>query len=665
MASPLDSLQAPDALRDLKGWLVWRWIQKPGRPKPSKMPYYTKGGVRQGVMGSAEDRAKMVTFEEAKAFAIRHDFAGVGLALMPEFGITALDFDNCVKDGITDPLVEALTAGTYAEYSPSGNGIRAFVTGALDDHKDSAPKDLDNGAFGFETFHARGFVTFTGQITELTEITGCENTLTAPTATLEQFCGKRFERVARIQKEYEGDGKPALGMSEEQIETLLASLPDDLSYEQWVSVGMAVHHETIGDGFHIWDAWSAKSPKYTSSEYSLERWASFGRNGSVEYQTMGSVLKLCRTLEIDTEFTAASADEFSDLGPTPKKEIRTGTFNIRKHSDFMQEVRTVSWIVKDFLPHATVGVIFGESGSGKSFLSYDMCAAIVRGVEWNGKRVRKGRVLYIVAEGQAGFVNRGRAYVEHQGIAHSELDDLDYITDRVPNLLDADMVRELIADILLRQPYDLIVMDTFAQVTAGANENSGQDMGNALAHCRLIGQMSKAMVLLVHHSGKDASKGARGWSGLRAAADVELEVNRAQEVRSVSVTKLKDGQDGQEFGFRLNTVVLDQDSDGDDITSCVIEHTASKGVKAQKKGALHKNEKVVLLVLNNLCGLDPSTKVSVSELVSVAVADMPMSETSVKDNRARDVKRCIKSLSDKNMLIQDGEFVSLPEESNA
>jgi len=197
MAKKFEHLRAPDALRELKGWLVWHWRQKPGSPKPSKMPYYVSGKVRTGTHGSEADRANLATFEEAKAFAEKNDFAGVGLALMPEFGITALDFDNCVKDGVIDPRVEELTVGTYAELSPSGNGIRAFVMGQSPDHKDSTPAD---GSFGFETFHSKGFVTFTGHITELTELTGTENTVAPISDAVVAFCGTRFKRAARVRR---------------------------------------------------------------------------------------------------------------------------------------------------------------------------------------------------------------------------------------------------------------------------------------------------------------------------------------------------------------------------------------------------------------------------------------------------------------------------------
>lgn len=656
MAKKFEHLRAPDALRDLKGWLVWHWRQKPGSPKPSKMPYYVSGRVRTGTHGSEADRANLVTFEEAKAFAEKNDFAGVGLALMPEFGITALDFDNCVKDGVIDPRVEELTAGTYAELSPSGNGIRAFVLGESPDHKDSTPAD---GSFGFETFHAKGFVTFTGHVTELTEITGTENTVAPISDAVMAFCGTRFKRAARVRAECVGAGKPTFGMSPEQITELLNKLPDDLHYEDWRNVGMAVHHETEGEGFDIWHEWSMNSPKYTTQEYCQAKWVSFGINTSADYTTMGTILQMIRDGGGETGLETASVDEFEVL-EMPKG----GRFNIRTHNDFASQVRSVRWIVKDFLPAAQLGVLFGESGSGKTFASYDLCAAVCRGIEWNGKRVTKGRVLYVVAEGVAGFVNRIKAYCHQQGISPSDI-DMDVISDLTPNLLEPAQITDLIKDIKQQQPYDLIVMDTFAQVMPGANENSGEDVGKALAECKRIHRHTGAMVLLVHHSGKDASKGARGWSGLRAAADVELEVLRSDELRSISVTKLKDGQDGTQIGFKLHTVILGEDEDGDDITSCIVEYTNTGRATKEKGQTVGPKERQILMVLNEVFGLGTDQKMALPDLIEAAAAQLAPPVDGKRDNRKRDVSRCIDSLSAKNYLFVEDGMIKLPESDNA
>lgn len=655
MATKFAGLQAPDALRELKGWLVWRWVRRPGRPKALKMPYYVSGPVRKHTHGSAEDRALLVTFEEAKRAADQHDFAGVGLALMPEFGVTALDFDNCVKDGEIDPRVERLTMGTYAELSPSGTGVRAFMLGESPDSKDSSPAD---NSFGFETFHGKGFVTFTGNVTETTQLTGDENTVAPLTAEVKAFCNTRFTRLSKVRAECVGAGKPTFGMSPEQITDLLKKLPDDLSYDDWRNVGMAVHHETEGEGFDVWDEWSSQSPKYTSTEYSMERWVSFGRNSSAEYTTMGTIMLMIREAGGETGLETASADEFEIL-PEPKG----GKFNIRSQGEFARQVKPISWLVKNFLPKATLGVLFGESGSGKSFLTYDLCAAIARGLdEWNGKKVKKGRVMYVVAEGEAGFVNRIHAYCHQQGISPDDF-EIDYISDLVPNLMEAALITDLIKEIRARGQYDLIVMDTFAQVMAGANENSGEDVGKALAECRRIHRHTGAMVLLVHHSGKDASKGSRGWSGLKGACDVELEVSRSDDDRAVSASKLKDGRDGIQIGFKLHTVVLGEDEDGDDITSCIVEYgDVSARMKAGKgpKGAV---QKLAFNKAHDLIGLAAdSGEINTEELIALMVPEMVIKEGE-RDQRKGVAARAITSLIKAEHLIEIAPGkLALPEE---
>lgn len=656
MAKELESLQAPALLRGLKGWLVWRWVQRPGKVKASKVPYYTTGEARKGSQGSDSDRAKMVSFEEAKAFAIRHNFPGVGFAFMPEFGVTGLDFDDCVIDGKVDTLVEQLTAGTYTEYSPSGNGVHAFVLGAYADHKDSPPRNPERDKFGCETFQGKGFLTFTGRPTDLTEATGDENTISPLPSHVIDYFGTRFVHVRALREKYEGEGKPVFDFSEEQIETYLKALPEDLSYDEWVKVGMAIHHETYGEGFALWDEWSSRSPKYTDSAYSLARWESFGVNNSAEYTTMGTVLQMLRQNGVETGLETADASEF-EIIPEPKG----GKFNIRSQGEFARQVKPISWLVKNFLPKATLGVLFGESGSGKSFLTYDLCAAIARGLdEWNGKKVKKGRVMYVVAEGEAGFVNRIHAYCHQQGISPDDF-EIDYISDLIPNLMEAALITDLIKEIKARGQYDLIVMDTFAQVMAGANENSGEDVGKALAECRRIHRHTGAMVLLIHHSGKDASKGSRGWSGLKGACDVELEVSRSDDDRAVSASKLKDGRDGIQIGFKLHTVVLGEDEDGDDITSCIVEYgDVSARMKAGKgpKGAV---QKLAFNKAHDLIGLS-NGEINTEELIALMVPEMVVKDGE-RDQRKGVAARAITSLIKAEHLIEIAPGkLALPEE---
>src|SRR6266540_3037106 len=129
----------PTNLQERQGWLLWIAKPRPGKPgKFDKVPHYVDGSLRSGTQGSEQDCAKLATFDEARAAlkASKGKFSGIGIAMLPESGITALDFDDCIDEqGRTDQWVLDLCQGTYAERSPSGRGVHAFFLGDLADFK--------------------------------------------------------------------------------------------------------------------------------------------------------------------------------------------------------------------------------------------------------------------------------------------------------------------------------------------------------------------------------------------------------------------------------------------------------------------------------------------------------------------------------------------------
>jgi hypothetical protein len=295
----ISDIQAPAELRELQGWLIWRFEQDPSSPngKPLKVPYYAGGGKRFGKQGGIDDRGRMTTFAEARDAAARRGFTGVGLALMPEFGITALDFDNCVdEDGGLPPEIEQIASQTYAEYSPSGKGIRAFVRGSYGNRK-TETTDTD---YGFEVFSSNGFVTFTGNAMPYTDILGLEDTIADLDTLVAPLCAARF--TASRQREADPDDfmvgrEPKIGLSIAQMEELLAVLDPDMPREDWIKVAMGVNHETDGDdtGFEIWNDWSQNGEKYPSEEGLRTQWDSFrGPTPGRASITMASVIKMAK-----------------------------------------------------------------------------------------------------------------------------------------------------------------------------------------------------------------------------------------------------------------------------------------------------------------------------------------------------------------------------------
>lgn len=646
--------RCPSSLALLRGWLVWRF--EPGAPgaKPRKVPYYATGGRRAGEQNSPEDIARLVTFEQALRAAQGVGADGVGFAPRAEFGIVALDFDDCVVDGNLDREVAAAVGDTYAELSPSGKGVRAFYRGALGNGK---PQQAAEAGWRIELFSSKGFVTFTGKALEAVEMMGFEDTV-APLNDRVRGIVQRLAPKDSTTTPSTTSSEP-LGLSEAVLRQALDALPIDLDYDAWVNIGMALHHETRGEGFEVWEAWSQRSPKYGSREYNLDRWRSFGKRGGGPEITARTLVKAANERGACISLNGpASAEEFdliaqehddgsefplvSTDGAAPAaKPARFAPTNGRQQFAKRPAPR---WIVEGVLPQAELVVLFGESGSGKSFVALDIAAVIGgwRGpdAQWRGKRVRQGRTVYIAAEGAGGFAKRLKAYIQHHNVPDEPF-SLDVI-DAAPNFLLKEDALDLAKSI---GRADVVIVDTWAQVTPGGNENSGEDMGKALAHCKGIHRVTGALVILVHHSGKDASKGARGWSGLRAAADAELEVVRLPGGgRFLHTSKQKDGDDDQQWGFSLEVVEIGRDEWGTPITSCVVVDAAMP--TAQRMGRpLGVVERAVVEVVNEIAE-SQTAGIEVDAVIAEAASRLDPPEGGKRDTRKQQAKRALQRLCD-------------------
>lgn len=666
-------IHVPAPIRDLPIFLCWRYeAQYEGDPKPLKTPYYPNGGKRYGKQGTGEDRAKLTTYALAKAQAAKRGMTGVGIALLDGYDIVAVDVDNCVVDGkVPHEILEAIGM-TYAEYSPSGRGIRALFRGNLGNRK--APTTPTE--YGFEVFSTSGYVTLTGNMLDHIDIIGLEDTLQPVTPKLQEMCERRFgPRNAPSQQqndvlEFFGGELPPLGLTVERMEETLAKLDPDMGRDDWIRVGMALHHETQGDdtGFELWDEWSAGGSTYPGTEGLRVQWDSFTRregNGRAPI-TMATVLKMAKEAgdagSRPTE--AASAEDLSRVAAETAQSAAPydGRFPVVSAGELSRRKPT-DWLIKGVLPRADLVVLYGTSGSGKSFVGIDMMAAISRGVAWRERRVKRGRAIIIAAEGGGGMGKRIEAYCQHHDI---NADDLDIgVITAPPNFMAKDDITDLVRAITAGGGADVIMVDTFAQVTPGANENAAEDMGLALANARALRDATGAVVVLVHHAGKDTSKGSRGWSGIKAAADAEIEVVRDEDspVREIRISKMKDGDDGLRWAFRLEVLDVGTDDDGDPITSCVAVEAdlPPREVKAQKGRKLGRVESHIAEVMESL--IDPlAIDMDLREFTDVCVEAMPAPEEGKRDVRRQDIQRAIRSLAkgdDPLLAVEHGKVIFL------
>jgi len=242
----------------------------------------------------------------------------------------------------------------------------------------------------------------------------------------------------------------------------------------------------------------------------------------------------------------------------------------------LQRLPAQRWLVKGVIPHASVGTVFGQSGTFKSFLVLDLLAHIANGQPWFGHRVTAAPAVYVPFEGQGGIPKRVAAWrVARMRNGCSGADtNMRYITDRMNLRLQAD--RDKLVQTLTECGWagGVLCIDTLAQAGAGIDENSSEGMGEMIAIFQELQHRLGGTVLVVHHSGKVESAGMRGWSGLRGALDFAIKCWRDDDWDKSDaqfvLDKVKDGEDGRTFNFSMLRVHIGMDEEGDEISSLTV-----------------------------------------------------------------------------------------------
>lgn len=246
-------------------------------------------------------------------------------------------------------------------------------------------------------------------------------------------------------------------------------------------------------------------------------------------------------------------------------------------ADDLRDLPPLAWRVRGVLPAVGLAALYGPSASGKSFLAFDMACAIAEGRRWFDCRVEAAPVVYAALEGEAGFKLRAQAWEASRG--RSLPDGLRMMLQPFKLTAPEDVI-----DLAAVVPAGaVVVLDTLNRAAPTADENSSRDMGEILEAAKTLQAACNGLVLLVHHTGKDSTRGLRGHSSLFAAMDAAIEVSREGDRREWKVAKSKDGQDGDAHPFKLQVETLGMEPTGEAITSCVVmRDTAAQDVRTVK-----------------------------------------------------------------------------------
>ena len=257
-----------------------------------------------------------------------------------------------------------------------------------------------------------------------------------------------------------------------------------------------------------------------------------------------------------------------DMGTVVPVLVPRQLLNIESWDDIEDE--PVEYLIDGVLPKRGFIALFSPPGSYKSFVAMDMAEAVATGRPWMGRDVpTAGGVLIIAGEGHGGIGARIRACKKHNRTpVGAEIYVLRAAINLRSSAEDFDLLVLSIKDLMEKTgvQFELVQIDTLARAFGGGNENNSEDMGAFIHNMGRIQRILNCALMIIHHAGKDSSKGLRGHSSLLAAVDSQLEIIKidappdpASEIAGrglILISKMKDGQDGVKIGFEMVKVEI-------------------------------------------------------------------------------------------------------------
>lgn len=254
--------------------------------------------------------------------------------------------------------------------------------------------------------------------------------------------------------------------------------------------------------------------------------------------------------------------------------------------------QSVKYLVKGLITANGLTFIAGQPNAGKSAVAVNLALCLSKGLKFAGKRVKQPTgVIYIAAEAPASIMDRIEATKDALFIADEA--PAVAVLKRVDNLADREVRRTFIQALkgvvdkmqeIHGMPVGAFIIDTMARAFEMDDENSAAEMGRLV---RAVDEMAEAIGgcarIVIHHMGKDSDKGMRGSTALLGAADDELDVivPGTTDLSTIQIThkKSRNFARAQTMGFKLRTIKLGVDEDGDEMTTVAAEFTGAAEVK--------------------------------------------------------------------------------------
>jgi hypothetical protein len=232
------------------------------------------------------------------------------------------------------------------------------------------------------------------------------------------------------------------------------------------------------------------------------------------------------------------------------------------------------YLIKGVISPAEISLLIGAKNTYKTFVALHVDYGLAQG--WAtifGRRVKQTPTLYLIAEGEAGIGKRVRALANHYGRC-----DKFHVVAQPIDLLRSTATQGDLRDIIAACRHfgiGKITVDTVSRALAGGDENSPVDMGTLANNLNRLRHETGAHVMGIHHGTQQEGTKSRGHSNLPNAADalIQAEWNEEQSLGTLIIGFCRDDATGQLGSFRTNVVELGTDTDGDPITTLLIEES--------------------------------------------------------------------------------------------
>jgi hypothetical protein len=257
--------------------------------------------------------------------------------------------------------------------------------------------------------------------------------------------------------------------------------------------------------------------------------------------------------------------------PQPDQAAALPELNIFRSTDRPTADRK-DGLVEGLFRTSEMVLLVGESNSGKSGAALDLALCVVHGMKWKGHKTKKSGALYCAGESPPGIEALEKAWNQHhKKQRHENMFFLEETFDLdKPEHVEWFKKQVRAIEQATGVKIGLIVLDTFVDFLGDAEENSNTELRQVMRAIQLIARDLDAAVVIVHHMGKDASKGARGGTATNAKADLRLDCTKEAGFTNLAVGKLRRGKTGGWKQLFRKEVAIGKDDWGNDDTSYVM-----------------------------------------------------------------------------------------------